>query len=233
MARRSLATLFSAPRAVTLAGRPFLVEELTVGALAEVHRAREAGRPDPLEGVADLLAAPSVAPADRGRIADAYDRAAGLAEGEDPGDEAEDPAATATREAFALLGVALRAHHPEMDDEETMALLYAMSAEDHRALQCAAFRPAPLAVLMHAIDRLAGTLPDTDGDEVGPDWHEWVDRVARGLGVSYAAVREMTLTQFFVALCEGKSPEGRDARPGEDAMATVRKWQAWFDGEAT
>jgi|GEM_PF-5576837 len=232
MPLRTLDTLYSTARAVSIgaAGLTLHVEELTVGGLAEVHRARAAGRPDPLGGVAGLLSAPYVAPADRGKIADAYDAAVAGGAGAD--DEGELAAAT-TREACALLRAATRRVHPKLDDETIAALVYAMTDDEHRELQMAALRPDPLSVLMRAIDRLAGTLPDTadeDGDADGPDWHAWVDRVAERLGIPYAAVRDMSLTQFFVALNAGQSPDGRDARPGEDAVATVRTWQAWFDG---
>jgi hypothetical protein len=225
MPRRSLATLFPHPRRVTLAGRTFLVGELTVGGLAEVRAAAEAGRPDPLESVRDLLGAAHVPASERHRI----DRALAMAEGDDDGWEPGPEQWGA--EDLSLVRVALRAHHPGVAEDAGALLALAEAATDAEldAVRAAAIRPDPMAVLCRALDRFCGT--GGDGGDEPLDWPELVDRLAKGWGVTYAAIREMTLTQFANALSGGKPGGEREARPGEDAAATHRAWTRWLAGE--
>lgn len=225
MASRPLARLFPPPRRVTLAGRAFLVEELTLGERAEVDAPREARRPDPLGPVRGLLWGDAVPPAERDRFNLAFELA------EDPPDPGPRTPADLAEEALAFVRVALRRHHPEVarGDGALLDILEAATAGELEALREAAYRPDPMLILCRSLDRHCGTEADDGGEEA--DWWELVDRVARSHAIPYAEVARMTGTQFCNALAEGKAVEGRQARPGEDAVATHRKWTRWLAGE--
>lgn len=236
MPRRSLSDLFPPPREIRIAGRSFRVGELTLGELAEADAPRAAVRPDPLAGVRDLLHADEIPPSERHR----FDRALALADGEDE-DEGEGGGGTAEdldAEVKALLRAALRRHHPDVaGDEAAIEAMYgAMTRAEYRALAEAAHRPDPMDVLCRALDRFCGTGAEPGEEDGGAggggtDWFELVDRVARSHGMSYATIREMTVTQFANALTCGKPVEGRQSRAGEDAAATFAKWQRWLAGD--
>lgn len=210
------------PRAVTLAGRVFLVSELTIGDLAELGGMADRRRPDPLEAVRDLVDADAVSPGDRHRIVAAFESAEG---------ESAPAEAAPVEEAFAFLSVALRRHQPDLTAGEIGDLMRGLGLGEYRAFREAATRPDPMRVLTTSLDRWAGTGAADDG--AGPDWGDWIDRVATSHGYTYPEIAAMPLAQFFNALNEGKSPEGRAVRPGEDPLATDRRWKAWFRGEDT
>jgi hypothetical protein len=228
--RRTLTALFPPPTPVMLGGRAWLVPELTLGEIAEAEAPRGRRRPDPLASVRDLLWLDEVPPSERHR----FDTALALAEGEEVEGVEIDLAGLAGEEVVALVRVALRRHHPGVadDDDALGALLGAMTPGEYRALHDAALPPDPMRVLCAALDRFCGTGGgEDDGD--GVDWFALVDRVSRSHGMSYAAIREMTVAQFANALCEGKAPDGRAARPGEDYGATYGRWTRWLAGEGS
>lgn len=228
MPGRSLANLFPGPREVALAGRVFLVGEFTLGDCAEAEAPREARRPDPLAALGGLLWADAIAPEDRGRFREALDLAYADDDGGTPATDAEWAA-----EWLSFLRVALRRHHPEVakDDEALWPILANMRAGEFASLRAAAYRTDPVTVLCRALDRFCGTAADDEAEET--DWFALVDHVSRSHGLSYEVIRGMTRTQFLNALAEGKTNDGRDARPGEDAVGTHSAWTRWLAEDDT
>lgn len=231
---RSLATIYSGPRGVTLAGDVYRVDELRVIELVELQRAVEARWAGPIAAVAPLLAAESVEPADRPRVGEAY--AAAVAGPPAWGSRRARERLGPIGEMFVFLAVVLGRHHPEVvDDGEALArIALGLQPGEYTALLDAAYRPEPLDVLGRALDRWAGTAAHEDGDgdddDDPPDWALWIDRVAQSHGYTYPQIAEMPRTQFLHALVNGKSPEGRAAANFGEAMTIHRKWRAWLAG---
>lgn len=223
-----ITAVFPRPASVTLAGRPFLVDELRVGDVAELQAWLDRSH-DPLAAVRPLFGAAWVDPADRGK----FDAAVDLVDEGPPawGDARAAELLATPMGLFMFLSVVLKRHQPTLTATELVDLMGAMGPGEYSSLGEAVHRVDPMDVLSRAIDRHAGTAPDP-GDGSPYKWREWAYRVAESTGYTFAEMAELTLTQFFSILSGGKAPErgGRAIRPGEDVEAIARRRAAWFAG---
>jgi hypothetical protein len=209
------------PLHVAALGLTLRVAELTLRDLADLQAVLDQRWTDPYLDCREALA--TVEGDERtAALLDAYDRAE---EGPPVYGEPAGRAYYATLEGFAVLAwVALRRYQSGLAPADVAGIVAEMTADEMFALRWHAEGGNSLRLLARLL------MSDVPTPRPTPiPWGQAIHEVAEIMGLPYAAVYEMTLTEFRNARRGGKADDGDiPIAPGADLEGVMERWRRTF-----